>query len=431
MFGSFGNIFKVRELRNKVLFTFLVIAIYQLGANVPVPGIDFNAVRQLESGGTGTGVLGFLNLFSGGALTRFAIFGLGIMPYITASIIIQLLTSVIPKLTQWRDEGAIGQKKITQTTRYFTVALAVMQSTGLAFVFHNGGAGILPNGKNIDLIPQFTVPRVLFIVVTMTAGTAFVMWLAELITIRGIGQGMSILIFASVVAGIPGGARVIYDQAGTAKSVVIVVLALMILVAIVLVEQGQRRIPVTFPRRMVGRQMYGGETTHIPLKVNQAGVVPIIFASSILYFPVLLTNIIPGVGYRNFVNNHLVSPTSFVYIGVYGVLIVLFTFFYVQVSFDPYQQADILRKQGGYIPGIRPGVATERYLSKILSRITLPGSLFLAVVAILPAIALAIWHVTGYPFAGTTLLIAVVVALETMKQVDSQLTMRNYDGFLH
>lgn len=431
MFGSFGNIFKVRELRNKVLFTFLVIAIYQLGANVPVPGIDFNAVRQLESGGTGTGVLGFLNLFSGGALTRFAIFGLGIMPYITASIIIQLLTSVIPKLTQWRDEGAIGQKKITQTTRYFTVALAVMQSTGLAFVFHNGGAGILPNGKNVDLIPQFTVPRVLFIVVTMTAGTAFVMWLAELITIRGIGQGMSILIFASVVAGIPGGGRIIYEQAGPIKFAVICALALVILVSIVFVEQGQRRIPVTFPRRMVGRQMYGGENTHIPLKVNQAGVVPIIFASSILYFPVLLTNIIPGVGYRNFVNNHLVSPTSFVYIGIYGVLIILFTFFYVQVSFDPYQQADILRKQGGYIPGIRPGVATERYLSKILSRITLPGSLFLAVVAILPAIALALWHVTGYPFAGTTLLIAVVVALETMKQVDSQLTMRNYDGFLH
>ncbi|MCL5077047.1 MAG: preprotein translocase subunit SecY [Actinobacteria bacterium] len=431
MFGSFGNIFKVRELRNKVLFTFLVIAIYQLGANVPVPGIDFNAVRQLESGGTGTGVLGFLNLFSGGALTRFAIFGLGIMPYITASIIIQLLTSVIPKLTQWRDEGAIGQKKITQTTRYFTVALAVMQSTGLAFVFHNGGAGILPNGKNVDLIPQFTVPRVLFIVVTMTAGTAFVMWLAELITIRGIGQGMSILIFASVVAGIPGGGRIIYEQAGPIKFAVICALALVILVSIVFVEQGQRRIPVTFPRRMVGRQMYGGENTHIPLKVNQAGVVPIIFASSILYFPVLLTNIIPGVGYRNFVNNHLVSPTSFVYIGIYGVLIILFTFFYVQVSFDPYQQADILRKQGGYIPGIRPGAATERYLSKILSRITLPGSLFLAVVAILPAIALALWHVTGYPFAGTTLLIAVVVALETMKQVDSQLTMRNYDGFLH
>lgn len=431
MFGSFGNIFKVKELRNKVLFTFFVIALYQLGANVPVPGINFSAVRQLESGGTGTGVLGFLNLFSGGALTRFAVFGLGIMPYITASIIIQLLTAVIPKLTQWREEGAVGQKKITQTTRYFTVALAIMQSTGLAFVFHHGGAGILPNGQNVDLIPNFTVPRVLFIVVTMTAGTAFVMWLAELITIRGIGQGMSILIFASVVAGLPGGGRIILEQAGGVKFAVICALAIIILVAIVFVEQGQRRIPVTFPRRMVGRQMYGGETTHIPLKVNQAGVVPIIFASSILYFPVLLSNIIPGVAFRNFVNNHLVSPTSFVYIGVYGVLIVLFTFFYVQVSFDPYQQADVLRKQGGYIPGIRPGAATERYLAKILNRITFPGSLFLATVALLPAIALALWHVTGYPFAGTTLLIAVVVALETMKQIDSQLTMRNYDGFLH
>ena len=431
VFGSLANVFKVRELRNKVLFTLMVIALYQLGSNVPVPGIDFNAVRQFETGTSGTGgVLGFLNLFSGGALTRFAVFGLGIMPYITASIIIQLLTSVIPKLSQWRDEGAVGQKKITQTTRYFTVALAVMQSAGLAFVFHNGGLGILPNGQSVDLIPHFTIARVLFIVVTMTAGTAFVMWLAELITIRGIGQGMSVLIFASVVAGIPGGGRIIYEQAGIAKFSVIILLALLILVSIVFVEQGQRRIPVTFPRRMVGRQLYGGETTHIPLKVNQAGVVPIIFASSILYFPVLLSNVIPGAGFRAFVNNHLVSPTSFVYIGVYGVLIVLFTFFYVQVAFDPYQQADVLRKQGGYIPGIRPGHATERYLSKILARITLPGSLFLAVVALLPAIALALWHVTGYPFAGTTLLIAVVVALETMKQIDSQLTMRNYEGFL-
>ncbi len=432
MFGSLSNIFKVRELRNKVLFTLLVVAIYQLGSNVPVPGIDFNAVRQFETGTSGLGgVLGFLNLFSGGALTRFAVFGLGIMPYITASIIIQLLTSVIPKLAEWRDEGAVGQKKITQTTRYFTVALAVMQSTGLAFVFHNGGAGILPTGQSVDLIPNFTVPRVLFIVVTMTAGTAFVMWLAELITVRGIGQGMSILIFASVVAGIPGGGRIIYAQAGKLKFAVIIVLAILILVAIVFVEQGQRRIPVTFPRRVVGRQLYGGETTHIPLKVNQAGVVPIIFASSILYFPVLLSNVIPGAGFRSFINNHLVSPTSFVYISVYGVLIVLFTFFYVQVTFDPYQQADILRKQGGYIPGIRPGQATERFLSKILNRITLPGSLFLAVVALLPSVALALWHITGYPFAGTTLLIAVVVALETMKQVDSQLTMRNYEGFLH
>nr|WP_235347528.1 preprotein translocase subunit SecY [Acidithrix ferrooxidans] len=417
-------------MRNKVLFTLMIIAVYQLGANLPVPGIDFAALKQLETSASGSGVLGFLNLFSGGALTRFAIFGLGIMPYITSSIIIQLLTTVIPKFEEWRDQGPVGEKKLTQTTRYLTIVLAILQGTGLAFVFHNGGAGFLPNGQQIDLIPSFTIARVLFIVLTFTAGTALVMWLGELITQRGIGQGMSIIIFANVVAGIPSGGHAILAQAGGFKFGVIVVLALIILVAIVFVEQGQRRIPVTFAKRVVGRNMYGGGSTHIPLKVNQAGVIPIIFASSILYFPVLLTNIIPWAGFRTFVNNHLVSATSFYYIISYGILIVMFTFFYVQVAFDPYQQADIIRKQSGFIPGIRPGAPTERYLAKILNRITFPGSLFLAAVALVPAIALALWHVTGYPFAGTTLLIAVGVALETMKQVDSQLSMRNYDGFL-
>ncbi|KJF18567.1 preprotein translocase subunit SecY [Acidithrix sp. C25] len=430
MLGSLKNIFKVADLRNKVLFTLMIIAVYQLGANLPVPGIDFAALKQLETSASGSGVLGFLNLFSGGALTRFAIFGLGIMPYITSSIIIQLLTTVIPKFEEWRDQGPVGEKKLTQTTRYLTIVLAILQGTGLAFVFHNGGAGFLPNGQQIDLIPSFTIARVLFIVLTFTAGTALVMWLGELITQRGIGQGMSIIIFANVVAGIPSGGHAILAQAGGFKFGVIVVLALIILVAIVFVEQGQRRIPVTFAKRVVGRNMYGGGSTHIPLKVNQAGVIPIIFASSILYFPVLLTNIIPWAGFRTFVNNHLVSATSFYYIISYGILIVMFTFFYVQVAFDPYQQADIIRKQSGFIPGIRPGAPTERYLAKILNRITFPGSLFLAAVALVPAIALALWHVTGYPFAGTTLLIAVGVALETMKQVDSQLSMRNYDGFL-
>ncbi|MDA8116536.1 MAG: SecY family transport protein, partial [Actinomycetota bacterium] len=290
--------------------------------------------------------------------------------------------------------------------------------------------GLLPNGQAVDLIPHFTVARVGLIVLTFTAGTAMVMWLGELITQRGIGQGMSIIIFANVVAGIPTGGHAILAQAGAFKFTVIVLLALAIMVAIVAFEQGQRRIPVTFAKRVVGRKMYGGESTHIPLKVNQAGVIPIIFASSILYFPVLLSNVIPWQSFRTFVNNHLVSPTSFYYIVIYGVLIIMFTFFYVQVAFDPYQQADIIRKQSGFIPGIRPGPPTERYLSKILNRITLPGSLFLALVAVLPAVVLALWHVTGYPFAGITLLIAVGVSLETMKQIDSQLSMRNYQGFL-
>ncbi|SHE35587.1 protein translocase subunit secY/sec61 alpha [Ferrithrix thermotolerans DSM 19514] len=430
MLSSLKNVFRVPDLRNKLLFTLLIIALYQLGANIPVPGIDFHQIQTLESQVNG-GVFGFLNLFSGGAIARAALFGLGVMPYITSSIIIQLLTTVIPKLEEWRDQGAVGEKKITQTTRYLTIALALMQATGLAFIFHDGGTGLLSsNGRPVDLIPHFTVPRVLFIVLTLTAGTALVMWMGELVTQRGIGQGMSILIFANVVASLPSAGRIILADAGVFKFVVVFVVAVAILVAIVFVEQGQRRIPVVFARRVVGRKMYEGGNSYIPLKVNQAGVIPIIFASSILYFPVLLASIIPWAPFRSFVNNHLVSSTSLFYISIYGVLIVMFTFFYVQVSFDPHQQSEIIRKQGGYIQGVRPGPNTERYLGQILNRITFPGALFLAAVALIPAILLALWHVNNVPFAGTTLLIAVGVGLETLKQIDSQLTMRNYDGFL-
>src|SRR5437588_3745828 len=299
MLSSLKNMFKVPDLRNKILFTIFIIALYRLGSNVPVPGIDFQAVRSLEAAAQRGGVLGFLNLFSGGALTRFAVFGLGIMPYITSSIIIQLLIVVIPKLEEWRDQGAVGQRKLTQTTRYLTVALAIMQSTGLAFVFHNGGGGFLGNSANdnIDLIPKFTVPRVLLIVLTMTAGTAMVMWLAETITQRGIGQGMSILIFANVVPGMPAGGAAVRAQGGNTKFAIIILLSLVLLVAIVFVEQGQRRVPVQFAKRVVGRRMYGGQSTYIPLKVNTGGVIPIIFASSVLYFPVLLSNILPSRGW--------------------------------------------------------------------------------------------------------------------------------------
>ncbi|MDA8392808.1 MAG: preprotein translocase subunit SecY [Actinomycetota bacterium] len=430
MLSSLKNIFKIPELRNKVLFTLMVITIYQLGANVPVPGISLAQVKHLEQLAKTSGVFSYLDLFSGGALTRFAVFGLGIMPYITSSIIIQLLTTVVPKLEQWRDQGPVGERRITQTTRYLTVALALVQSTGLAFVLHGGGGGLFGPGQSVDLIPKFTVPRVLFIVLTLTAGTAFVMWLGELITQRGIGNGMSILIFANVVAGMPAGGIAIFAGAGALTFSLIVALVLVLLVAIVFVEQGQRRIQVTFAKRVVGRRMFGGQSTYIPLKVNQAGVIPIIFASSVLYFPVLLSNIIPWRGFRSFVSNHLAQSSSFVYIAIYGVLIVLFTYFYVTVQFDPRQQADIIRKQGGFIPGIRPGPPTERYLAGILNRITLPGSLFLALVALAPSIVLSLFNVNNYPFLGTTILIAVGVALETMKQIDSQLMMRNYEGFL-
>jgi len=434
--SSLKNMFKVPDLRNKILFTVLIIAVYRLGDWITLPGIDFKQVQSLESAASKGGVIGFLSLFSGGGLTRFAVFGLGIMPYITAEIIIQLLVVVVPKFEQWRDEGAVGQKKLTQTARYLTIALALMQSTGLAFLFHNGGGGFLSgrNNNNIDLIPKFTVPRVLLIVLTMTAGTAFVMWLGELITQRGIGQGMSILIFSNVVAGMPAGGAAIRAQGGNFKFGIILALTLSLLVAIVFVENGQRRIPVTFAKRVVGRRMYGGQSTYIPMKVNTGGVIPIIFASSVLYFPVLLSNVLPSHGLgqtlQRWISNHLVQPDNAWYIILYGLLIVGFAYFYAAITFDPHQQAEIIRKQGGYIPGIRPGAPTERHLQGILNRITLPGALFLAFIALLPSLFLAFWNINRYPFAGTTLLIAVGVALETMKQIDSQLMMRNYEGFL-
>jgi preprotein translocase subunit SecY len=429
LLSSLKNIFKVPDLRNKVVFTLGVIGLYQLGANVICPYISISQVQQLENQAKQAGILGFLNLFSGGGLLRMAVFGLGIMPYITSSIIIQLLSTVIPKLEEWRDQGAVGQKKLTQTTRYLTIGLALLQSSGLVYVFHSGAAGLLGSNTNVDLIPNFTLWRAAFIVLTLTAGTAFVMWLGELITQRGVGNGMSILIFANVVAGIPAGYTAVLDEGGRLKFGVMVGLTVVLLAIIVFMEQGQRRIPVTFAKRVVGRRMYGGSSTYIPLKVNQSGVIPIIFASSLLYIPVLLANIIPSVGFRTFVNNHI-TPTSLVYVVTYGLLIFAFTFFYVYVAFDPHQQADIIRKQGGYIPGIRPGPPTEKYLSRILNRITLPGGFYLAMVAVVPSLLLALWHLTGYPFYGTTLLIAVGVSLETMKQIDSQLMMRNYEGFL-
>jgi preprotein translocase subunit SecY len=433
MLSSLKNMFKVPDLRNKILFTMLIITIYRFGAHIPVPGIEFSAVQQLEAAASKGGVLGFLNLFSGGALTRFAIFGLGIMPYITSSIIIQLLMVVIPKLEQWRDEGATGQKKLTQATRYMTVVLALLQSTGLAYVFGKGGTNALlgTSGTNIILLKHFDVPTVLMVVITMTAGTAVVMWLGETITQRGIGQGMSILIFANVVSTLPSTLSNIRAEGGNFKFGVILVVIAALLVAIVFMELGQRRIPVQFAKRVVGRRMYGGQSTYIPLKVNQAGVIPIIFASSVLYLPALLSNVIPNSWFQNIVNKYFLTPTNLVYITMYGLLIIGFTYFYTAISFDPHQQADIIRKQGGYIPGYRPGPPTERYLTQILNRITLPGSLFLAFVALLPTLLLSLWHIKqAGAFFGTTLLIAVGVALETMRQVDSQLMMRNYDTFL-
>jgi len=430
------NIFKVEDLRNKVFFTVAMIALYRLGAHLPVPGIDLNALQQLKQQADQGGVLAFLRLFSGGGLTNFAIFALGIMPYITASIMMQILGVVIPKLEQWQNEGAVGQRKITQWTRYVTIGIAILQSTGMAYLFHNGGGGLTnSNSTPLDLIPDFTVGRVSLVVLTLTTGTALLMWMGELITQRGIGNGMSLLIFASIVSLLPSQMATINANGGWIAVALVLAGYAGITVAIVFIEQGQRRIPVQFAKRVVGRRQYGGQSTYIPLKVNQSGVIPIIFASSVLYLPQLLSFVLPADGWgrtlQDWVNSNLVQPTAPIHMIVFGLLIVGFAYFYTAITFDPVKQADQLRKQGGFIPGIRPGPQTERYLAKVLSRITLPGALFIAAVALVPSFILTSYLPgTQVSFTGISILIAVGVALETMKQIDSQLMMRNYEGFL-
>ncbi|MBJ7260474.1 MAG: preprotein translocase subunit SecY [Acidimicrobiia bacterium] len=436
MLTRLRNIFRVADLRNKILFTLMVVGVYRLGAHLPVPYVDFAAIRDLQASAKNSGVVGFLDLFSGGAITNVAIFFLGIMPYITASIIMQLLGVVIPKLEQWQQEGQTGQKKITQWTRYLTVALALVQSTGFVFALHQGQGGLIGLGANlpagIDFIPGFNFWRAGLIVLVWTAGTALVMWLAELITQRGIGNGMSILIFASVVSSLPGQGGAVWTQGTKFQFFVIIGIGIAMIVGIVFVESGQRRIPVQFAKRVVGRRMYGGQSTYIPLKVNQSGVIPVIFASSILSFPALLASALGSnfTGVQGWINDNLVNNQGWFYMGFYTLLIIFFAYFYTAIAFNPQQQADIIRKQGGFIPGIRPGPPTEKYLAKVLNRITLPGALFLAVIALTPLLVFALWDISQFPFGGTALLITVGVALETMKQIDSQLLMRNYEGFL-
>ncbi len=441
MLSIYRNMFKIPDLRAKILFTLAMFGVYRLGATIPVPGIDLDAVQLFQSQQQAGGIYGLLNLFSGGALEQFSLFALGIIPYITASIIMQLLTVVIPKLQTLQEEGESGRKVITQWTRYMTVVLALIQSTGFTFLFHSGR---FTNG--IDLIPSYTPGRVILIVLTMTAGTAMVMWLGELITQRGVGNGMSLIIFVSILSQFPFIFGQIWGQTVAAglpmRFVVIIATFMFMIVAIIYVDQGQRRIPIQFAKRVRGRRVLGGQSTYIPLKVNTAGVIPVIFATSVLLIPSLIITAIPSnaawiQAIFRWIDQNLGGGSfgvsgfgvSWWYILILFMLIVFFTYFYTAIQFDPEQQAEMIQRQGGFIPGVRPGRQTAKHLSSILNRITLPGSIFLATIAVLPAIAAAVWNI-AISFSGVSILIVVGVALETMKQIESQLTMRNYEGIL-
>jgi preprotein translocase subunit SecY len=438
MFARVKSLFTVTDLRNKVLFTLFIFAVYRIGVALRAPGVDAQAVSQLREASRSQGALGFLNLFSGGAFGSFSIFALGIMPYITASIIMQVLTVVIPKLEQWQQEGAVGQRKITQWTRYVAVAIATLQAAGLTFIFGQGNGsaffGAAATVPDVVLLDPF-MPRALIVIPSLVAGTTFLMWLGELISQRGIGNGMSMMIFVSIVSDLPYSYYSLLQSRKTFVFIVLVGVSLLILAAVVRVELGQRRIPVQFAKRVVGRRQFGGQSTYIPLKVNQSGVIPIIFASSVLLLPVLLSNMLGSAeGWRGsiarFVDRYLINSQNMLYITIFFVMIIAFAYFYNSIAFDPIRQADQLRKQGGFVPGIRPGPQTETFLGKTVNRITLPGALFVAFIAITPYIILWIGDVQSFPFAGTTVLIAVGVALELMRQIDSQLMQRDYQGFL-
>ncbi len=437
MLTAFAKAFKTPDLRRKLLFTLFILAIYRLGSTLPAPGVSYVNINKCvgaAAAGDNASVYTLINLFSGGALLRLAVFALGIMPYITASIIIQLLVVVIPRLEQLKKEGQSGQAKLTQYTRYLTIGLAILQSTGIVALARSGN--LFPDcAQRTEIIPNDSIWRLLTLVIVMTAGTAVIMWLGELITDRGVGNGMSILIFASIAARIPAEGANIFQKD---KWIFVAVcgFGMVVIASVVFLEQGQRRVPVQYAKRMIGRRMYGGTSTYIPLKVNQAGVIPVIFASSLLYLPQLLISL----GDQNnpgriavFVQNNLVDQSSWVHITTYFLLIIFFTYFYVAITFNPTEVADNMKKYGGFIPGIRPGKPTAEYLDFILSRITLPGSIYLGIVAVLPNFFLGLTgsgNNQNFPFGGTAVLIMVGVGLETVKQIESQLMQRNYEGFL-
>ena len=416
MLSWLANAWRVPELRRRLLFTAGILALYRLGSWMPAPGVDSAQIQSFFNGKGGS-LLGLLNLFSGSALSRFSIFALGIMPYVTASIILQLLTVVIPTLEQLQKEGESGYAKINQYTRYLTVFLAAAQAAGYAYLFHTQGA--LPANPG----------RLVLIVVTLTAGTVLLMWFGELITKRGIGNGISLLIFASILTSMPQGINA-WINGGAIEKLFFPLVAIGIVVAVVFVQEGQRRIPIQYAKRMVGRRQTQGGATYMPLRVNMAGVIPVIFAAALLALPQTISSFAPSS--QTWINTHF-APSSWTYLAVEALLIIVFTYFYTAVQFNPVDQADNLRKYGGYIPGIRPGPPTAQYLDRVLTRLTLPGSLFLAVVAVLPSVFIKHFgfsQATSRALGGTSVLIVVGVALDTMRQMESQMMMRSYEGFL-
>jgi preprotein translocase subunit SecY len=417
VFSWLANAWRVPELRKRVLFTALILALYRLGSWVPAPGVNSDQIQgYFNSNGGGT-ILGLLSVFSGGALARFSLFALGIMPYVTASIILQLLTVVVPKLEELQKEGEAGMAKINQYTRYLTVALAAAQATGYAYLFQR--QGILTHNTG----------RLVLIIVTLTAGTTLLMWMGELMTKRGVGNGISLLIFASILSTAPAGVTAWYNG-GPMEKLFFPLIAILIVVAVVFIQEGQRRIPIQYAKRMVGRRMTSGGATYMPLRVNMAGVIPIIFAAAVMAFPPTIGQYFPQT--QGFVNRHF-QTSSLTYLGLEALLIIVFTYFYTAVQFNPVDQADNLRKYGGYVPGIRPGPPTAQYFDRVLTRLTLPGSIYLATIAVLPSIFIrygGFSQANSRALGGTSVLIVVGVALDTMRQMESQMMMRSYEGFL-
>jgi len=433
MLTAFIRAFRTPDLRKKLLFMLFIIAVFRLGQQLPTPGVSESAVRICESTAGKTSLFQLLNLFSGGSLTKLTVFALGIMPYITASIILQLLAVVIPRLETLRKEGQTGQAKITQYTRYLTVGLAILQSTGIIALARSGN---LVPGCTATLIPHPSVFTIATMVIVMTSGTAVIMWLGELITDRGVGNGMSVMIFTQIIAVVPGQLQLIYESKHAFVFALVLLMGVVIIAFVALMEQAQRRIPIQYAKRMIGRRMYGGTSTYIPLKINQAGVIPVIFASSLLYIPELAAQLFghnSTTGWAGWVDNNLTESTHapLDYAIAFFVLILFFTYFYVSITFNPTEVADGMKKGGGFIPGIRPGGPTAGYLQYVLSRLTAAGSLYLAVIALIPVIAIGLLDATAqFPLGGTSILIMVGVGLDTVKQIESQLQQRNYEGFL-